>query len=154
MFESIALKFTEVGRVSLPTQGVTIFVGPNNAGKSLVLRELEADVTSHPSVETKILDGYEIIWPDEQRIAADMVNLKKRRPDNISPDHVYVGRFRLDGRLEGGAIPQQALIEKAKGHSDKRWVVSQYLRYFMIRLDGRSRFDLTNDQNKGDLLAP
>jgi hypothetical protein len=38
-------------------------------------------------------------------------------------------------------------------HTDRRWVTSQFLRFFLIRLDGRTRFELTNDQPKGDLLG-
>lgn len=37
--------------------------------------------------------------------------------------------------------------------SDKRWVSSQFLRYFLIRLDGRTRFQLTDDKGRGDLLG-
>lgn len=41
MFDSISLKFTELTEaLRIPAQGVTVFVGPNNSGKSLVLREI------------------------------------------------------------------------------------------------------------------
>jgi predicted ATP-dependent endonuclease of OLD family len=46
MLESISLKFTELAELlRIPAQGVTIFVGPNNSGKSLVLREIEQDIS-------------------------------------------------------------------------------------------------------------
>ena len=55
MLESISLKFTELAEpLRVPAQGVTIFVGPNNSGKSLVLREIELDIHSHQNVATKI----------------------------------------------------------------------------------------------------
>ena len=45
MFETISLKFTERSApLIVPAQGVTVFVGPNNAGKSLALREIEEAV--------------------------------------------------------------------------------------------------------------
>jgi hypothetical protein len=34
--------------VQPPANGMTVFIGPNNSGKSLLLRELAAAVTSHP----------------------------------------------------------------------------------------------------------
>ena len=41
MLQSVVLEFTETGCIVVPTDGVTVFVGPNNAGKSLVSREIE-----------------------------------------------------------------------------------------------------------------
>jgi predicted ATPase len=56
MLKSISLKFTELHEpLHVPAQGVTIFVGPNNSGKSLILREIEMDVASHPKITTKLL---------------------------------------------------------------------------------------------------
>ena len=40
-----------------------------------------------------------------------------------------------------------------KGRLNKRWVTSQFLKFFLIRLDGRTRFELTNDRPRGDLLG-
>ncbi|MDO8410428.1 MAG: AAA family ATPase [Phenylobacterium sp.] len=41
----------------------------------------------------------------------------------------------------------------AEQKKDTRWWATQYLRWGLIRLDGRSRFNLTNDQKGGDLLS-
>ena len=63
MLESVSLKFTELTEpLRIPAQGVTVFVGPNNSGKSLVLRELEQEISNSQKSSTKILDDYEIIW--------------------------------------------------------------------------------------------
>ena len=48
MLESITLKFTENNDLTLPASGITVFVGPNNSGKSLLLRELELALSSNP----------------------------------------------------------------------------------------------------------
>ena len=48
MISSIVLKFTENSDLNLPTSGITVFVGPNNSGKSLVLKELEMAYQTHP----------------------------------------------------------------------------------------------------------
>ena len=154
MLESISLKFTELASpLQVPAQGVTIFVGPNNAGKSLVLRELEQDISTQASVATKIVSDFEIIWLSDEQLNKDIENLTKKAPLGTSPDNVYVGRFNASGNLDATNVPHQALREFMKDHREKRWLTSQFLRFFLIRLDGRTRFDLTNDRPRGDLLG-
>ena len=81
MLETISLKFTEATNpVIVPAQGVTVFVGPNNAGKSLILRELEAAVSSNGSIETKLLHDFEFVWPSEVQLTADIAKLTKKAP--------------------------------------------------------------------------
>src|SRR5437667_142622 len=44
MLKSITLRFTELSEVTpIPTDGVTIFVGPNNSGKSRALLQIRLD---------------------------------------------------------------------------------------------------------------
>src|ERR1700733_6496086 len=154
MFEWISLKFTELPQaVRVPAQGVTVFVGPNNSGKSLLLRELEQDVSSGASVATKILDGFGLAWLSDEQLGNDLSKLTKRAPLGTSPDHVYVGRFGPDGRLHATTVPDKELRQYMREHTNVRWVTSTFLRYFLIRLDGRTRFELTNDRPRGDLLG-
>jgi hypothetical protein len=157
MLESISLKFTELrDPLRVPAQGVTIFVGPNNSGKSLVLKELERDISSHPTIDTKLLNDFTIVWLSEEEINADIANLtKKARPTTTPANHIYVGRFPLRGTgLDGHALPHKELREFMKEHREMRWLTSQFLRFFLIRLDGRTRFELTDDRPSGDLLGP
>jgi hypothetical protein len=152
MLDSISLKFTERDTpLTVPAQGVTIFVGPNNSGKSLVLREIEMAFSTSSRVATKLLDDFQIIWPDEQQIKDDINNLRKEAPHGTPIENIHVGRFSPSGRLEGNTIGQTALISQFM-NKKKYWVASQFLRFFQIRLDGRTRFELTNDQPTGDLL--
>src|SRR5436853_75026 len=153
IFQSISLKFTDASPLVVPGRGVTVFVGPNNSGKSMVLRELEAALSTNGRLETKILDDFEISWPDEREIEQDSIRLRKRSPPGTPLGEVYVGRFRPDGRLEGGPVGKDSLINIVKQKQNKTWLASQFLRFFLIRLDGRTRFDLTNDRETGDLLG-
>ncbi|HEY1942536.1 MAG TPA: AAA family ATPase [Roseiarcus sp.] len=153
MLKSISLKFTEMqGTVTVPSEGVTIFVGPNNSGKSLVLRELEQDISSNLATATKLLSDFEITWPDEAKLYADITALSKNSPPNMSPDEVYVGRFNPSGILDSARVQRNILEAMTKQKLNKRFIASQFLRFFLIRLDGRTRFALTNDQVRGDLL--
>jgi predicted ATPase len=154
VLESISLNFTELAEpLRVPAQGVTIFVGPNNSGKSLVLREIEQDISTHESVATKILNDTEIIWIGEDQLNGDITKLTKEAPLGTSPDHVYVGRFNPNGSRDGQVVPHNVLREYMTQRREKRWLTSQFLRFFLIRLDGRTRFDLTIDRPRGDLLG-
>lgn len=154
MLDSISLKFTELAEpLRVPAQGVTVFVGPNNSGKSLVLREIEQDISSHANVATKLLDDIEIVWLNEEQLEKDLENLTKKAPLGTSPDHVYLGRFNPNGNLDAHTVAHQQLRDMMRTHQNRRWVASQFLRYFLIRLDGRTRFELTNDRPRGDLLG-
>jgi hypothetical protein len=155
MLQSISLKFTELAEpLHFPAQGVTVFVGPNNSGKSLVLREIEQDISSHQKVATKLLNDIEIVWLSDKQLEDDLANLTKKAPIGISPDSVYMGRFHSGGQLDQQTIPHQTLRNFMRGRTEQRWVTSQFLRFFLIRLDGRTRFELTNDRPRGDLLGP
>jgi predicted ATPase len=157
MLQSISLKFTETPEaLPVPAQGVTIFVGPNNSGKSLILRELEMDISNHQKIDTKLLNDFAIVWLSEEEISADITNLtRKARPTTLPADHIYVGRFNLSGSgLDGHPIHPNNIREFMKNRRDMRWLTSQFLRFFLIRLDGRTRFELTNDRPTGDLLGP
>lgn len=154
MLESVSLKFTELAEpLRIPAQGVTIFVGPNNSGKSLVLREIEQDIASHANIAKKIVSDFEIVWIGEEQLKSDITKLTEKAPSNTSPDNVYVGRFNPDGRFGGHSIPHRPLREYMAARREMRWIASQFLRFFLIRLDGRTRFDLTNDRPRGDLLG-
>jgi AAA domain, putative AbiEii toxin, Type IV TA system len=154
VLESISLKFTELAQPLLvPAQGVTIFVGPNNSGKSLVLREIEQDVSSYARIAAKILGDFEIIWISGEQLNDDIAKLIKKAPVGTSPDYVHVGRFNPNGSRDTQNVPHDALRAHVKERNDKRWLASQFLRFFLIRLDGRTRFELTNDRPRGDLLG-
>lgn len=155
MLQSITLNFTEnADPVVLPAQGITIFVGPNNSGKSLVLRELEVALSSNPKPSgLKILSDFEIEWSTEEDVKRDLEALEKKKPLGTPEGYAYIGRFHPGGSFEASNIHLQSLLDFVKAKSNKNWIASQYLRYFIARLDGRTRFDLTNDHSMGDLLG-
>jgi hypothetical protein len=154
MLESITLKFTELAEpLIVPTQGVTVFVGPNNSGKSLVLKEVEQHFQHHEKLTTKIVEDFKVIWPTEEQAKKDIDTLSQKHPHNRE-DHFYLGRFSPAGELENVEHSKSRLIAQLKNQKNYRWIASQFYRFFTIRLDGRTRFNLTNDRNQGDLLAP
>lgn len=75
---------------------VTIFVGPNNSGKSLLLREIENCTEEGwagiERVATKVLDGFEPEIPDEQEVKQLLLSREVRRaPLTPAPgEYLYV----------------------------------------------------------------
>jgi len=155
MIKSISLKFTEIPEpVSIPVDGVTIFVGPNNSGKSLVLRELESDISEHAEPQKKLLCNFEIDWPSSEELASALQAPSGSTHPGTPAGHLFVSRFNRSGALDSLGIPADSLQKFVKEHINERWIASQFLRFFLIRLDGRTRFDLTSDKPREDLIAP
>lgn len=154
MFTSITLKFTEHQDLTLPGAGITVFVGPNNSGKSLVLKEIEAAFMQHPFPgNTQILRDYEVKWytPEEIIYALAKFELHQDTPPPLGQK--TIGRINPNGGREGINIATNAIAHYATRKEDKHWWATQFLRWGVLRLDGRSRFNLTNDQPGGDLLS-
>lgn len=155
MFSSITLKFTENADLTLPTSGITVFVGPNNSGKSLVLKEVEQAFMVHPfPAGLQILRDYEIEWPNLDDVKTSLAKHARFKQANLAEGQVVLGRINPNSGLETGTHTEASILAQASSRSDKRWWATQYLRWGVIRLDGRSRFNLTNDQGGGDILSP
>lgn len=70
MIESMKIKFGASigsGQLEVPNVPITIFVGPNNSGKSLVLKELSTFCKTGKLTSTKILENIEIESFSEER---------------------------------------------------------------------------------------
>lgn len=156
MLQSVKLKFTENSDIELKTTGITVFVGPNNSGKSLVLRELE-QTFSQSTVPTnlQVIRDYEIVWPSLDEVKASLPRFEKFKEPGLAEGHVTLGRLPIAGNgREAVTVSESELYAHVSRQTDKRWLATHYLRWSLIRLDGRSRFELTNDREAGDLLTP
>lgn len=78
MFSSIKISCSETGDLDLPGRGVTLFVGPNNSGKSLLLREIEQCSNVHPAPsDLKLVKDYDIHWPSREQVDRTMDAMKQ-----------------------------------------------------------------------------
>jgi predicted ATPase len=154
MLSSITLKFTQHDDLNLPTSGITIFVGPNNSGKSLVLKEVEQAFVVHPFPSgLQILRDYQIQWPTLDEVNASLKKFEPLQPNGLAIDQLVLGRINPNGGRETNTVNKSSLLSIAGQMNDKNWWATQFLRWGVLRLDGRSRFNLTNDQGAGDLLS-
>lgn len=156
MLESITLRFTEQPELSLKARGITVFVGPNNSGKSLVLREIEQIFLQDPMPgDRKLLKDFVMSWPaqDEGVQFVERIAASTPQPPSMAEGYVAVGSVTPGHGQQVLPLFRDAIRNVLNEKANKGWWATQVLRWGVVRLDGRSRFDLTNDQSGGDLLA-
>ncbi|WP_189621161.1 ATP-dependent nuclease [Novosphingobium colocasiae] len=155
LIKELRLRFgagQESGPLVLDEPAVTIFVGPNNSGKSMVLREI-AEFSRHGDTHRTILGGLKFrkqsveeidaileVWIDDSRSPGEM----------DYPDHEY---------LKFGAwrtlihVPDFRRVLQ-NPEEDTNFFAEQYAAHHMLILDGPSRIGLTAAQERGDLKDP
>lgn len=136
---------------------VTIFVGPNNAGKSLSLREIEAWCLGK-DVDRKVIESVEAEFEDDPRIAEELLRefeTDPPPPQTTAPEHVWIGlhTFRTDQPVVQIQVSLAQLREavESKNVSILRQLL---LTPYTVRLDGRTRFGLSDPKPTGDLQSP
>lgn len=156
MISSFALRF---GRTpgstgeAIAATPVTVFVGPNNSGKSRVLTEIEYYCRhGKPSASTLILRDIAFTGLDAER-AGRAIDLL-RQPPNLGEsevaDHVYVGSRYGRSHVRLNDLMQCLQTPAERPSAFCQW----FLTHHTLILDGRSRINLVNQQAAGDLQRP
>lgn len=156
MISSFTLKFGRapgMTATTVKTTPVTVFVGPNNSGKSKVLSEIEQYCRSgQKDAASLLLDDVTFAGlPEEKaREAVEHIRQVPNAGEALHIDHIYVGsRF---GRQQ---VPYPQLIAALQNPGGNIPVFCQwFLTHNTLILDGRSRINLVNSQTAGDLLLP
>lgn len=153
MINALTLKFGRAPALSPETIGttpVTVFVGPNNSGKSKVLSEIYQFCTvGERSASNVILERIEFssMSQDTADKRIQHVTLKPYANEALHPDHVIVGK-----RGHRQHVPRRQLIESLLNANGNTSTLCQwYLTYNTLLLDGQSRISLIQDQHAGDL---
>jgi predicted ATPase len=135
------------------TTPVTVFVGPNNSGKSKILSEIHRFCESgQTNTLDVILDAIE--FGSLSEIGAEdrvsHITLKPNVTESLLPEHVIVG--------ERGArtqVSRKELVAALQNTNQQtRLFCNWYLQYNTLMLDGQSRISLINHQSAGDLQHP
>lgn len=138
----------------LPMKGITVFVGPNNAGKSLVLREIEQVFEVHPfPAGLHIVTDYEVDWPLTADVRQQFAKIKATQPRTTPLGQVVLSRVHPSLGRQSTGHDDENLMRVIEARTDKNWIATQYLKFGVLQLDGRSRFNLTNDQPGGDITV-
>ena len=155
MIQNIRLKFGRapgLEHTQIDCTAVTVFVGPNNSGKSQVLREIHRLCTQGTkNVNDLIIEHITFnefaIEKAEQTVSK--IKLAPRRNETLQPEHILVGK--RGARIQ---VPRQNLLTALQQPNDRlNWFCQWYLNYNTIILDGKNRINLINDQNAGDLQS-
>ncbi len=153
MIRELKLKFGRVpGLVAetVPTTPITVFVGPNNSGKSKVLAEINQFCRSGQiNITDVILDHLEFhnfaLEQAEEHIRA--VTLTPNPGETQLPELIIIGKGSHRMQLN----KQQLLTALQQPEASVAQFCQWYLAFNTLILDGRGRIDLVNDQIAGDL---
>ncbi|HEX6751559.1 MAG TPA: AAA family ATPase [Longimicrobium sp.] len=146
---------------------MTVFVGPNNSGKSLALRELESFVESGGEDQGHIVEGVEPDLPPPE-VVREMVLSRQVRDGRDPPAGcTRVVRLKSPGefsrrRAEDPAEPLEEQVidlgavtralQDVDHLTDEEFALlcRDVLTLFLIRLDGQTRLALTQPRPAGD----
>lgn len=153
MIKSITLKFGSASNqqpLKLDVAPVTIFVGPNNSGKSKVLSELHGFCRSgekhHANV---ILDQVVFTEVAEVELPRVLQSVKQspRANENLRPGDIIVGKHN-----QRNQVPENQFLASMKNPNTQLQHFCQwYLSLHTLMLDGKSRITLVNEQTATDL---
>lgn len=155
MIETIDLKFGPTGHaapLTVPLSPVTIFVGPNNSGKSKVLSEIYRFCSNGTfSSNTVILDNISFV-PTELEHIEEIIRPLRLAPDandTLHNGHIFIKC--LNSKMSVSADSLTDAITKPNSNTLPfcQWV----LRNSMIMLDGESRIRLILEQPAGDMMC-
>ena len=143
------------GKSPLPVTpaSVMILVGPNNSGKSLALREVEA-FCSVPDPKTLVISDVKLIYPQSLNEALELINKFKTKPPAgtiLQNDQIYANYYtpgKTDARQSLVSIQD---VKRSIDNKDKHYLIPNIISHYTIRLDGKMRLALANNQPTGDL---
>jgi hypothetical protein len=141
---------------------VTLLVGPNNSGKSLALREVAgwASQSSEPPQEWpggKVIASVEARWPATPE---ELESFLRRRAAPQSEDaaqhHIAIHSFPLEQSpgMPGGSSGTVHIPRFCPGNSLAEHCRTNAMSHYMARLDGQSRFGLSEARTLTSLREP
>ena len=152
MIKTLSLKF---GRApgfpteTINTTPVTVFVGPNNSGKSKILAEIHQYCTSGKRNISNVLVeriSFESFSQDAAEERIQHITLRPRVTETLQPGQIIVGK-RTHRKKVSRKLLVQSLLDTNTNAAD---FCQTYLTYNTLILDGKSRISLINDQEAGD----
>lgn len=153
MIASFQLRFGRAPGIPaspIDTTPVTVFVGPNNSGKSKVLAEIEQYCRNgQKDASAVILDDLTFagLPQDKALQAIDHLKQPPNPGESVHVDHIFVGSKYGRQQVPFSSLAQFVQNPSANLHAFCQW----FFRHSTLILDGRSRINLVNQQGAGDL---
>lgn len=132
---------------------VLVLVGPNNSGKSLALREIEAWCRGVDQ-ERRVVADLRVEYPDDSAHIEQLLRTFESEPPEgflSESRRFWVGQhtFSSPNALQRDVYPEQ--IQQWLEQPGDQLLRENLLQMYTMRLDGRTRFGLTDPQPSGDL---
>ncbi|EIJ2221358.1 TPA: AAA family ATPase [Vibrio cholerae] len=148
MIKNIKLKFGRADGLqqeSIEAMPITVFVGPNNSGKSKILSEIQQFCANgSKNVNNVIIDNIELEGMPEDSITEKIENVKlKPNPGEAQyPNHIFVGK-----RGQRLHVQEQQFRNALVNPNDQpKYTCSWYLSYNTLILNGNNRINLIQQQ--------
>ncbi|WP_189340237.1 MULTISPECIES: AAA family ATPase [unclassified Mesorhizobium] len=131
---------------------ITIFVGPNNSGKSLALSEIQQWLSQGHLKNTSLLAEMEFspLTAEEADAYIGTVRALPRLDENLGAEFIVV-------QLPNGrnhVHRQNFAVSLANPQKDPANFARMYAIHKSLNLDGPARVNLCNPQDRGDLKSP
>lgn len=158
MLERIKLKFgsaKDEEALNLAITPITVFVGPNNSGKSKALREI------HSFCREGILDARNVILNevtlkdvDKNKFNEKLSHLKKEpnEHESLSEENIILGNY--NERIQISKKDLNQAIDNVNTGYFRQWFCSWFLKFNTLLLDGQGRMQLVREQHGGNLQSP
>lgn len=134
---------------------ITVFVGPNNSGKSRVLIEIESySRTMQARSNDLVLDSltFTPLTKDEIEREISKIEQTPKLGEEILPGYILIGKVNpQDNQVKRFQIDKTRLIDEAQNPYQAHGAYSRFLNIYTLRLDGTNRLNLLNEQPAGDL---
>ncbi|WP_373818246.1 ATP-dependent endonuclease [Glaesserella sp.] len=136
---------------------VTVFIGPNNSGKSQTLIEIQKYISSGDKSFSKLLDNIELFEYSFDEFSEKFLNNLKL-PESIDyrpydKNHEYIGKYDKNKQIYLPSLRHDLSyinnIENSNSSS-----LFEVFSYYVLKLDGYNRLSLIQDKPTGDLQRP
>lgn len=133
---------------------VTIFVGPNNSGKSRTLQEIENWIRSPQPSKGLVVKAIEFEPWTKEAVEKELNALvvEPTLQESVQPNHVLISKLNPQNNSTiRTQIHEAVLLQEAQNPNAGRSRYASFLSLFTLKLDGANRLALANPQKAGDL---
>jgi len=156
MIKNITLKFGRAEGLnpeSISAMPITVFVGPNNSGKSKILAEIQQFCTTGNKSSTNvIIDSIELSPFADELINKKIksVTLEPNLGEVLQPGHIFVGKDQNKYHVSELQLKQTLKTPNSQPKNTCQW----FLAHKTLILNGNNRINLVNQQIAGNLQSP
>lgn len=159
MINQIKLKFgtqDKMEHLAFDVGAVTIFVGPNNSGKSLLLREIEQYSLKGKQSNMRILEEVNFQLPDDESLGKDIekMSVPYGENENAHPGFVKYGRFNSTSGFKVHHNRLEDLIIYKNTPQGIQNFIQGFVSMYVSRFGGKERFQLIQNKDNADLKRP